>query len=284
REMAANQQDLMNSCKGLQSRIAKLGKESPFIAAELQGLIDQSTANMEMSITGFDEKKGFDATRYQRNAMSNLNRTSIRLMESLEQQKQCDKGGSCSNPTQKLQSMCDKQSQLNQQTKSQCNNPGGQKPSQGQGSRESLGRLAGEQASIRKSVEELNQEFGNSRQIMGRLGDIAEEMKEIEEALSSGEVGQETLDRQLKVYSRMMEASRSLYRRDFSEQRKSNSATTEAFFIPPQLSSDLLDGRVNLEDRLRKYLGSDYPPQYEKQIKAYFKAILQYESGSGSGQ
>ncbi len=284
REMAANQQDLLNSCKGLQNRITQLGKESPFIAAELQMLVDQSTKNMEMSITGFDEKKGFDATRYQRNAMSKLNKTSIRLMESLQEQKQCDKGGSCSNPTQKLQSMCNKQSELNQQTKSQCNNPGGQKPTQGQGSREALRRLAGEQASIRKSVEELNQEFGNSRQILGRLDDIAQEMKEIEEALSSGDVGQETLDRQVKVFSRMMEASRSLYRRDFSEQRKSNSATTEAFFIPPQLSTDLLDDRVKLEDRLRKYLGSDYPPQYEKQIKAYFKAILQYEAGSRSGQ
>ena len=282
REMAANQQDLKSACKGLANRIAELGKESPFVAAELQMLLDQTTKNMEMSITGFDEKKGFDATKYQRDAMSNLNKASIRLMESLEQQKQCDKGGTCSNPTQKLQSMCEQQNQLNQQTQSQCNNPGGQ--NQSQAGREALERLAGEQATIRKSVEELNQEFGDSRQILGRLDDISKEMKEIEEALASGDVNQETLDRQLKVYSRMMEASRSLYRRDFSEQRKSNSATTEAFFVPPTLSEELLDNRVNLEDRLRRYLGEDYPPQYEKQIKAYFKAILQYESGSGSSK
>jgi hypothetical protein len=208
-------------------------------------------------------------------------------MESMEQQSQCN------NPKpdmQKMESLCKRQNNLNQQTQNQCNNPGqcnsgkpgsSGKPSESQGilpGRETLGRLAAEQGAIRKSVQQLEQEFGGSRQVLGRLGDIAGEMKKIEEELKNGEVGPETLERQLNIYSRMLEASRSLQRKDFSEQRKATTATSQDPYLPPALSQGLLDDRVQLEDRLKRFMGDDYPPQYEEQIKAYFKALLKAQS------
>jgi hypothetical protein len=144
----------------------------------------------------------------------------------------------------------------------------------GQSERKMLQKLAGEQGSIRKSMEQLAQEFGNSRQILGRLDDIAKDMKDIEEGLASGEVGDEVTQRQLKVLSRMLEASRSLQRRDFSEQRKADAAMENPLYIPPSLSAELLNDKVQLEDRLRQFLGTGYPAQYEEQIKAYFRALL----------
>jgi hypothetical protein len=131
-------------------------------------------------------------------------------------------------------------------------------------------------------MEDLAREFGNSRQVLGRLDDIATEMKEVEEAMATGEVGPATTEKQLKIYSRMLEASRSLQRRDFTEQRKANTVTQTATYIPPGLTNDILNNRANLEDRLRQYLGSGYPKQYEEQIKAYFKALLQVQSQSTS--
>ncbi len=181
--------------------------------------------------------------------------------------------------------MSSKQNKLNQQTQNSCNNPGGKNPRMGQGDpRESFKRLAGEQAALRKSLQQLAQEFGNSRQILGRLDDIAKEMIEVEEALIEGEVGSETTERQLKIYSRLLEASRSLQRRDFTEQRKASTAGQAATYLPPALSNDILNDRSNLEDRLREYLGGNYPVQYEEQIKAYFKALLQIQSGGGVNQ
>ncbi len=276
RDIAAAQQDLISSCAGLGNRISELGKQSPFIAAELQSLLNQTLQNMELAKAGFDNKKGFQAANNQQNAMAYLNKAAVRLMESLDQQNNCDKGGSCSKPTSKLQSISEQQSELNKQTQSQCNNPGAN-PKPGAQGKEAMRKLAAEQSAIRKSMEELNKEFGGSRQILGRLDEIAKEMKKIEEAMQTGEIGQEILERQLKIYSRMMEASRSLYRKDFTDQRKSNTATTEAVFLPPELTNDILNNRQEFENRLNNYLGDSYPPQYEKQIKAYFKALLNAE-------
>ncbi len=279
RDLATEQQDLSNAVSGLRGRISELGKQSPFVASELSRLIEDASRQMDMAMQHFDAKNGRRAADSQREAMVNLNRASIRLMESLSQMQQSQSGSSCSKGTSMLQGLAEQQNQLNQQTQQQLGHSGfNLEPGQGDFNRETLQRLAGEQGAIRKSMEDLGREFAGSRQILGRLDDIANSMKEIEEALSSGNPGSEVIDRQLKIYSRMLEASRSLYRKDFSEQRQSKTATNQAFYVPPELSRDILNDRMKLEDRLRQYLGDSYPPQYEEQIKAYFRALLQAET------
>ena len=279
REQAAMQQDLRSSCNGLKNRLSELGKQSPFIAAELQSLVNSAVQHMELACDGFEAKKRGQALSEQRDSMTKLNRAAIRLRESIQQQSDCNKGGQCDKKIGKLQGMCNKQSQLNQETQKQCSKPGGEgNPRFDENGRPALQRLASEQSAIRKSLEDLNRELGGSRQILGRLDDIAREMKKVEEELSAGEVGQETTERQIKIYSRLLEASRSLQRKDFTEQRRASGVESHEFYLPPELPTWILDDQVSLEDRLRRYLSDDYPPQYEEQIKAYFKALLKAES------
>ncbi|MFH1374268.1 MAG: DUF4175 family protein [bacterium] len=286
RDLASSQQDLASSCQGLKNRISQLGKESPFVAAELQKLVQNAISNMQQATDGFDCKQGGAAMRQQHDAMVDLNRAAIRMMESLDQQKECDKGGKCDKNMSKLQSMCNKQNQINQQTKEcnkggQCNKPGNKPGDDGRQGSGGFERLAAEQGAVRKSLQQLADEFNNSRQILGRLDDIGREMKLVEEDLADGEVGQETIQRQLKIYSRMLQATRSLQRKDYSEQRRAKTAEEQLYHLPSPLPASLLDDHINLEDRLRHFLGENYPPQYEQQIKAYFKALLQFQSIPG---
>lgn len=280
RELARQQQDLAEACTGLQQMIKDISSASPFMASDASALVNSAIQNMGMAKGELSEKRGSAGQRYQREAMSHLNQAANRLMEAMNQQSQCQNPSSqCNNPMMKLEQLTQKQNQCNNKTQGQCSNPKpGQSgnPSQQLGGNEgeSLRKLAGEQGAIRKSLEQLADEFGGSRQILGRLNNIADEMKEVEEALSSGEVGQETVERQLKIYSRMLEATRSLQRKDFTDQRQATAAENAPVFIPPSLNSELLNDRVNVEDRLRQFLGDNYPPQYEEQIRAYFRALL----------
>ncbi len=284
RDMAASQQDLTEACRGLKHTIEELGKESPFIAAELQGVVNSACQNMDLATMNFDAKKGSTGARNQHEAMVDLNRAATRLMESLEQQKNCKNPGSCNKKMAQMESLCQKQNQLNQQCQGSCSNPRpGQsgeptQSSQGQESRTGLQRLASEQGAIRKSMEQLEQEFGGSRQILGRLSDITREMEKVEESLMKGDIGPETTERQLKIYSRMLEATRTLQRKDFSDQRRASSAEDQPVYVPPTLPDEIFDDNVQLEDRLRHFLGDSYPPQYEEQIKAYFRALLKIET------
>lgn len=294
RDMAEGQHDLSQACAGLQHTIGELGRLSPFVAPDLQSLVNSAIQNMDMATTEFEEKRGPEGIRYQTEAMSNLNRATTRLMESMDQLNQCQTGSNCNKGMAQMESLCNRQNQLNQMSQGMCNKPGeGGRPGeggQGEEFRQGLQRLAAEQGSIRKSLEQLDQEFGGSRQILGRLSDISNEMKKVEEALDKGQIGPETAERQLRVYSRMLEASRSLQRKDFTEQRKSTTATEQPILVPRDLPPGLLDDRMEIEDRLRRFLGDNYPPQYEEQIKAYFRALLKAESDlrnqptGGSGQ
>jgi hypothetical protein len=273
RDMAAQQQIIKESVTGLSRKIMEMGKESPFIAAELNNIIRTTLGNLELAIDKFSDRRGIEAQSYQREALYDLNRAAVRMMDALEQQSQCNKGGSCSKPSQKLNSLCDKQNMLNQETQSLCRNP----KNMGAGNAEALKRLAGEQDGIRKSLAQLQQEFGNSKEVLGRLDAITDDMEKVVDQLGTGQVGEETLERQLKVYSRMLDATKTLQRKDFTDQRKAETGKDIFRNSPPALSGNQLQGGLDAEDRLRQFLNESYPAEYEQHIKAYFKALLQNE-------
>lgn len=271
KEAAAQQGILREAVEGLIQRINELSKQSPFMAAEIRSYLEESMRNMAGSCNNLGNGSKRGALDPQREALYNLNRASVKLLDGLENQKQCNKGGSCNKPGMKMQSLCEKQGQINQETKGQCNNPG-EKPSSG-GQREGLKRLAAEQRTIGKSLQEMQAEFGNRREILGRLDALAEESKKIEEMLEEGQVGDELLDRQLKIYSRMLDVQKSINRRDYSRERKAVTAEDIWRSSPGPLEEDRGLKTETLQDRLNRYLQEGYPRQYEQQIKAYFKAI-----------
>jgi len=187
-EMAAEQQTLREAVDGLTSRLDELARQSPFLAAEIRTYLEQSAREMAGACNNLGEGRGRLSLEQQREAMFNLNQASIKLLDGLENQKQCNKGGSCNKMSMQMQSMCQKQSQINQETKGQCPKPGDQLSTS---QKEGLKRLAGEQGTIRKSLQELQAEFGNRREVLGRLDALAQEAGKIEEMLEDGQVGQE---------------------------------------------------------------------------------------------
>jgi len=271
RDLAGEQQVLRESVGGLSQRIEDLGKESPFLAAGLQGLINKTMSNLDMAVNKLAERRATDAATYQREALWSMNRAALNMLDALESQSKCNKGGNCDKPSQKMESLCNQQKQLNQQTQSQCQNPNNMKP----GGKEAMKRLAAEQGAIQKSLQELEQEFGGSREVLGRLDAVADDMKKVVDELSSGEVGQETIDRQLKIYSRMLDATKTMQRKDFTEQRKAAVGKDVLRSSPAALSGNNLRGGLDVEDRLRQFMNESYPEEYEQHIKAYFKALLE---------
>jgi predicted translin family RNA/ssDNA-binding protein len=227
--------------------------------------------NIDMAIDKLSDRHGLDALNFQHEALYDLNRAAVRMLDALESQNNCNKGGACNKPTMKLNSLCNQQKNLNEQTQSQCQNPNQQDPS----SREALRRLASEQGTIQKSLQELEQEFGGSREILGRLDAIGEDMQKVVDALTNGEVGQETLERQLRIYSRMLDATKTMQRKDFTDQRKANVGEDVLRNSPPALTGNQLQGGLDIDDQLRRFMNESYPREYEQQIKAYFKALIE---------
>ena len=133
-------------------------------------------------------------------------------------------------------------------------------------------RLRAEQQAIREGLEGINEEEAG---VLGSLDQIAEEMKQIERDLAEGRITDETLRRQEKLFDRMLDAQRSVHRRDFKRERISRPGE-ELEPLWPQ------DGRIadplqKLRDEIRRGLGEAAPPEYEALIQEYYRSLLERE-------
>ncbi|MCK4858159.1 MAG: DUF4175 family protein [candidate division Zixibacteria bacterium] len=267
--MAAQQQALARTLESLREKLIEIAKGCAFYKREITDLIDQAGECMGSSTTNLMNRNGAAAGRYQKEAMLSLNQAANRLLQSMQSQKMCS-SGSCSkqNMFKKMNKLSQQQQKINNNSSAMCNNP-----SQGKRGKDALRRLANEQAAVQKSLEELQQEQGGRRDILGRLDEMAREVRKVVEDLESGHLDENTLDRQYKIHSRMLDFQRSLERQDYKEERVSETGRNLTRTSPLPLRFDTPETRDTYQDRLQKYLQEKFPEEYEEIVKEYFRAV-----------
>ena len=94
----------------------------------------------------------------------------------------------------------------------------------------------------------------------------------------------DTLERQKRILSRMLNASRSLHQRDFSPRRLSETAKVyERIYRPDDRSAQELEsGSVWLD--MARALEEDFPPEYEPLIRAYFRSLARMRENGEKGE
>jgi hypothetical protein len=95
-------------------------------------------------------------------------------------------------------------------------------------------------------------------------------MNEVVDRLKNYDIGKGTQDKQKKILSRMLQLETSIYKKQFSKRRLSESGGVykmleEAGKLPEQ-------GELN-RDILRKYIDEPYPKEYEELIIEYYKKL-----------
>jgi hypothetical protein len=126
---------------------------------------------------------------------------------------------------------------------------------------------------MRRSLEDLLKEFGNLAEILGRLDKLGEEMKKVVEDLSKSRVGQQTIDRQQRILSRLLDAQKSVRRRDYTRRRLSRPGEVVVRSSPGELAPGLGEEETRLRQDLLRALDEDYPRAYQDLIRAYFQAL-----------
>ena len=134
-------------------------------------------------------------------------------------------------------------------------------------------RLAEEQARIRQQVEEMQRDENARQKLLGRLDQAQKEMKEVEEALKSGNAEGETQQTQQRILSRMLDAQRSINRRDFDIERESRPGEDLARRTPAEIPADMLRETDRLRLDLLKAEADRYPAQYRVFIESYLRSL-----------
>jgi hypothetical protein len=261
-------QDLNNIIKGL----SELSQKSFAVTPEMGKAIGEALARMNNAMRALDMRNGAAASQEQEQAMAALNRAAMQVQNALQAMMQGGSGSGAGSLMQQLQMMAGQQMSLNMQTQQM----GGMSQQQAA----EAARLAKEQGAVQKSLEELNreaQQSGDQKKLLGDLQKITEEMKEVVKNLEQNNVNPETIKKQERILSRLLDASKSTRERDYEKKRKAETGTQMTRRSPKDLDWNSLEGKSQLREELLKALEQGYSKDYQELIQKYFDELEKTE-------
>lgn len=269
REKMQEQQQLMQQLNTAANELMELGKKSFSVSPEMGMHLGEAMRKMRQSLEKMQNRDTRSSGEQQGGAMTELNEAAKEIAKGMQSSKS---GGS--NPggslMQQLQKLAQQQQGINQGTQSV---PGG---SMSQQQMAQMQRLAQQQAALQKTLQQLNEEAKKStegKRLLGDMNRIAEDMQEVVRDMQQGEVNPNTLQKQERILSRLLDASRSMRERDWEKKRRAETATETRRSTPSELNPDLLNPQEGLKQDLQKAVDEGYSRDYENLIRQYFQAM-----------
>ena len=275
RESAEGQMEEMNNLGNVANALADLAKKSFAISPEMGKEIGNAMHEMEDALQGLESRNPGVASEKQNGAMGSLNRSAMLMQGALNSMIQGGQGGmGMAGLMSRLGQMSGEQGSINQGTKQ------AQEMGQGEGlSQQQMAeyqRLAGQQAAVQKSLEELSREAKNAGEYSRLLGDldrVAQDMTEVQTDLQQNNVNPETIKKQERIFSRLLDSQRSMRERDYEKRRKAETGKNIQHASPTELDFATQEGKNRLREELLKALEEKYSKDYEGLIKRYFEQL-----------
>lgn len=175
-----------------------------------------------------------EATRRSEEAVDALNAAAHTLLRSRGAVEGAGSGSGLQEAMEQMAQMAQQQGQLGQQS-------GGMLPQMGQGAgqmQEQLRALGAQQRALAERLERMRA----GGQIPG-AADLAQEAKELARTLEAGRLDRQTVERQERLFRRMLDAGRTLQgeEKDEKQERQSTAAKDDSVHLPPALQRRLQD-------------------------------------------
>jgi len=198
-------------------------------------------------------------------AVDGLNTAAHQLLRARGDVSGSQSGSGLAEALEKLAQLAQQQGGLGQQG-------AGMLPMAGSGAiREQLQRLAAKQRALAQELEKLRGE--------GRLpgaGDMADEAAQLSRRLQGGRLERQTVERQQRLFRRMLDAGRTLQGREEDEkkERQSSTATGDSLHLPPALRARLEDEHRRLRVPTWEEL-QQLSPEERRLVVDYFRRLSQ---------
>ncbi|HEV8538419.1 MAG TPA: DUF4175 family protein [Bacteroidota bacterium] len=284
RENAEGQNDVMNDLKNVANAMSELAQKTFAVSPEMSKEIGDAMKQMDDAMKNMEARNPGGTSQKQSEAMGSLNQAASMMQGALDAMGQGGQGGmGMSGLLGRLGQMAGQQSGINSGTQQAMGMGAGQ--GQGQGltadQQAAYQRLANQQSSVQKSLQELSQEAKNSGEFSKLLGDldrIEHEMQEIVGDLNQGEVNPETIQKQDRILSRLLDASRSTRERDYEQRRKAESGKNYQRLSPTEIDLATQEGKNKLREEMLKAREGKYSKDYEELIRKYFEQLEKADS------
>ena len=132
-------------------------------------------------------------------------------------------------------------------------------------------QAAARQASLRKALEQLQNEKKEQGQGSKELDEIISNMDRIETELVNKRLNSETLKRMKDIETRLLEAEKAERQRELDNKRKSDTAQEKRNEMPPALQDYLKKRQAEID--MYKSVSPSLRPYYKSLVDEYYKSL-----------
>ncbi len=276
-ELTRKQHRLQKAAVGVRSDLNKLMVEAPNRIMKLLGQVDELIETMGEGLQAMEDNRAPVARRHARDSLAKTNRFVIGLLTEAQMQSSSSGGGGGSDSPQpsmaeQLQKLAQEQAGLNGVTDELRRMLADRGISQQ--ARSEMKRLGEQQAQMAERMGELAEEEKlqpEGDRLLGDLGEMGRDMERISQEIDDGLVSEETLVRQERILSRMLDARNSVRRRDFTSRRESETAGRLYDEQNGALERD--PSEANNPFRLKYQPLEQAPMEYRDLVRRYFAAL-----------
>jgi hypothetical protein len=266
--LAEEQQTYARAVEQIANELYEMSKENVMIPETLVRSLGECREGMEKSLLFLEQNKAFMSAASAAQATTTLNRITIELLRAC---KNCSGGGSGTpQASPLLQRLLSGQQQVLKETEHLLALRAAQEKLM-QEMQADVERLAGQQRSLRELAEQIQKDVKQNERILGRMDRTLEEMDEVIKDLEGGSLGEQTLRKEERILSRLLDAQRSIHSRDYEKQRVSK--TAEDVFSKGGDLSSARPGSQALREEIRRAMELKAPGEFEELIRLYFRAL-----------
>lgn len=286
-ELVRDQFSMEQKIKPVRDSLKSLAQRQPMIQAFILKEFNKIDYRLQSTTDYLSENKKTEALREQQFIMTSINQLALMLdealknMENMMNNMQMGNSGkpnqSCPKPGRGKpgkQSMKQLQQQLNEQMKQlqkqmKDGKQKGKQGNNGQSMSEKLARMAAEQGSIRRMMEEYqNTVLEETGKKPGGLDQMMKEMEQTERDLVNKIISQETLKRQENIMTRLLKSEKAEREREKKKERESKEGKNVKRSNPNDFLKykELKEKDVNL----MKTIPLDFNPYYKMKVDKYF--------------
>lgn len=229
-ELRSQQGALQQGVERVGEKIEKAGQKSTHVSPQAQGALAEARRRVQQATerTAESQRGGTDAAPAMQEAAQALNRAAAALVKDREQVNQSQSASGFAEMLERMREMAKQQGSLNAQAQGLLPMPGQRMNAQGQSQARGI---AEQQRNLADRLDDAGKSSSS-----GRASELAREMRQIAEALDAGRVDQTLVERQQRLFRRLLDAGLTLEKeeRDDRGERESRSATgAEGTFTPP---------------------------------------------------
>ena len=276
------QRKLKDKISVIDDSLTALANRQIMISKKINSEVQLIKRNLSKSIKNLTERKKRDAGLHQQTVMMHTNELGLLLSEIMKQMQQNMPGsGQCNKPGGKSKKPGNSLPQNAEQMKKQIDamkkfmegQKNGKKPGNQGSPFEQLGRMAAEQAAIKKQLREMAQEMNKDGSGKGNgLNKIIKEIEEIENQIINNELDLSSVMRQEEIKIKLLELEKATKEQEKDKKREAKEATELYKKSNSELYDDYLRIKKN-EIELLKSIPPNLKPYYKNKVNEYFKNV-----------